>query len=33
MQIFKKHAKLTLVYLKNNATLSYSPLEMRVPAL
>ncbi len=31
LQIFKKHAKLTLVYLKNNATVSYSPLNMFIP--
>ncbi len=31
LQIFKKHAKLTHVYLKNNATVDYSPLKMCVP--
>ncbi len=31
LQIFKKHAKLTyLFYLKNNATVIYSPLKMCV---
>ncbi len=30
LQIFKKHVKLTLVYLKNNATVSYSLLKMCV---
>ncbi len=30
LQIFKKHAKLT--YLKNNVTVSNSPLKMCVPA-
>ncbi len=30
VQIFRKHAKLTLFYLKNNATVGYSPLKMCV---
>ncbi len=32
LQTFRKHVKLILVYLKNNATVSYSPLKMCGPA-